>query len=258
MRGLDLSRVIAGPVAGRTLAAHGAEVLLVTGPHLPSIEWLVIDTGRGKRSAQIDLRREEGRATLAGLVRDTDIFSQGYRPQALARFGFAPEDLARLRPGIIAVSLSAYGRVGPWASRRGFDSLVQSATGFNAAEAAAAGVSLPKELPAQALDHATGYLMAFGAMMARYRQAREGGSWHVQVSLARTGRWLWQLGRVADGFGVTPPAIDQFPGILEETASPFGTLSAVRHPAILTATPARFCRGAMPLGHDPAAWPAST
>ena len=104
-----------------------------------------------------------------------------------------------ISPGIVYVSLSAYGHAGPWAERRGFNSLVQTATGFNHAEGQAAGIDGPKELPAQMLDHATGYLMAFGAMMARARQSREGGSWHVRVSLAQTGRWLWNLGRVADG-----------------------------------------------------------
>ena len=94
------------------------------------------------------------------------------------------------------MTLSAYGHAGPWAGRRGFDSLVQTATGFNHAEGQAAGIEGPKELPAQMLDHATGYFMAFGAMMAKARQAREGGSWHVRVSLAQTGRWLWNLGRL--------------------------------------------------------------
>ncbi len=122
---------------------------------------------------------------------------QGYRPGGLAAKGFSPEALAEMRPGIVVVTLSAYGHEGPWASRRGFDSLVQNASGINVAEAEAAGVAAPKELPAQALDHATGYLMAFGAMMALARKAQEGGSWHVRVSLAQTGHWLTQLGRVA-------------------------------------------------------------
>ena len=136
---------------------------------------------------------------LRDLLAQADIFSQGYRPRAIAALGFSPQDAARISPGIVYVSLSAYGHAGPWAERRGFDSLVQTATGFNHAEGQAAGVDGPKELPAQMLDHATGYLMAFGAMMARARQSREGGSWHVRVSLAQTGRWLWNLGRVADG-----------------------------------------------------------
>ena len=199
IRVLDLSRVIAGPVAGRTLAAHGADVLLISGPGLPAIPWLTIDTGRGKLTSFVELKSEQGRGVLRDLLAVADIFSQGYRPRAIAGLGFSPDDAARINPGIIYVTLSAYGHAGPWAERRGFDSLVQTATGFNHAEGQAAGVDGPKELPAQMLDHATGYFMAFGAMMAKARQAREGGSWHVQVSLAQTGRWLWNLGRVADG-----------------------------------------------------------
>src|SRR6201987_4991635 len=136
---------------------------------------------------------------MRNLRAGADIFSQGYRPRAIASLGFAPEDAAKISPGIVYVTLSAYGHAGPWAERRGFDSLVQTATGFNHAEGQAAGLDGPKELPAQMLDHATGYLMAFGAMMAKERQAREGGSWLVRTSLAQTGRWLWNLGRVADG-----------------------------------------------------------
>src|SRR6478735_7110922 len=199
IRVLDLSRVIAGPVAGRTLAAHGADVLLISGPQLPAIPWLTIDTGRGKLTSFVELKTEQGRAALRDLLKDADIFSQGYRPRALAALGFTPEDAAKINPRIVYVTLSAYGHAGPWAERRGFDSLVQTATGFNHAEGQAAGVDGPKELPAQMLDHATGHLMAFGAMMARARQAREGGSWHVRVSLAQTGRWLWNLGRLAGG-----------------------------------------------------------
>src|SRR6516225_2528365 len=198
LRVLDLSRVIAAPVAGRTLAAHGADVLLICGPDLPAIPWLTIDTGRGKLTSFVDLKSEQGRVQLRALLAQADIFSQGYRPLALAHLGFSPQDAARINPGIVCVSLSAYGHAGPWAERRGFDSLVQTATGFNHAEGQAAGVDGPKELPAQMLDHATGYLMAFGAMMAKARQSREGGSYLVRVSLAQTGRWLWGLGRIAD------------------------------------------------------------
>ena len=125
------------------------------------------------------------------------------------------------------MSLSAYGHAGPWAERRGFDSLVQTSTGFNHAEGQAAGVEGPKELPAQMLDHATGYLMAFGAMMAKARQAREGGSWHVRVSLAQTGRWLWNLGRIADGLKTEDIKGDAVGPLIEEVPSGFGPLRAV-------------------------------
>lgn len=256
VRVLDLSRVIAGPVAGRTLAAHGADVLLVSGPELPAIPWLTIDTGRGKLTTFVELKSETGRAQLRDLLKDADIFSQGYRPHALAALGFGPEEAARLNPGIVYVTLSAYGHAGPWAERRGFDSLVQTATGFNHAEGLAAGIDGPKELPAQILDHATGYLMAFGAMMAKARQTREGGSWHVRVSLAQTGRWLWNLGRLDNGLSAGDLAVEAVQAaFIESMPSGFGRLDAVRHAALLSKTPARWARPAMPLGSHPAQWP---
>lgn len=256
LRVLDLSRVIAGPVAGRTLAAHGADVLLVSGPELPAIPWLTIDTGRGKLTTFLELKSEAGRAQMRELLKDADIVSQGYRPRALAALAFAPEDVANINPGIVYVTLSAYGHAGPWAERRGFDSLVQTTTGFNHAEGQAAGIDGPKELPAQMLDHATGYLMAFGAMMAKARQAREGGSWHVRVSLAQTGRWLWNLGRLDGGLN-TPDITDEavHAAFIESVPSGFGTLKAVRHSALLSTTPARWRRPAMPLGSHPPQWP---
>src|SRR5882762_10142014 len=255
LRVLDLSRVIAGPVAGRTLAVHGADVLLISGPDLPSIPWLTIDNGRGKLTSLIELKSEQGRSVLRDLLPQADIFSQGYRPRALAALGFSPEEAADINPGIVYVSLSAYGHAGPWAERRGFDSLVQTATGFNHAEGQAAGVDGPKELPAQMLDHATGYLMAFGAVMAKARQSREGGSWHVRVSLARTGQWLWNLGRVADGFKTEDLKGETVQPFIEEIPSGFGPLRSVRHSAALSKTPAFWARPAMPLGSHPAEWP---
>ena len=256
LRVLDLSRVIAGPVAGRTLAVHGADVLLISGPELPAIPWLTIDTGRGKLSSFVELKTDQGRGVLRELLAQADIFSQGYRPRALEALGFSPQDAARINSGIVYVSLSAYGHAGPWAERRGFDSLVQTATGFNHAEGQAAGVEGPKELPAQMLDHATGYLMAFGAMMAKARQSREGGSWHVRVSLAQTGSWLWNLGRMADGFNAEDLKGEAVSPFVEEVPSGFGSLRAIRHSAALSKTPAFWSRPAMPLGSHPPQWPA--
>ena len=255
IRVLDLSRVIAGPVAGRALAVHGADVLLISSRHLPAIPWLTIDTGRGKLTSFVELKREQGQGALRDLLAEADIFSQGYRPHALAALGFSPQDAARINPGIVYVSLSAYGHAGPWAERRGFDSLVQTTTGFNHAEGQAAGVEGPKELPAQMLDHATGYLMAFGAMMAKAHQSREGGSWHVRVSLARTGRWLWNLGRVANGFKTEDLKGESVAPFMEEIPSGFGPLRSVRHSAVLSKTPAFWALPPMPLGSHPAQWP---
>ncbi len=250
---LELTHVIAGPVSGRVLAGHGADVLLVTAAHRPSMLPLVIDTGRGKLSTQIDLRQPSGPETLAGLAREADIFIQGYRPGAVAAHGFGPQEIARLRPGIVYASLSAYGHEGPWALRRGFDSLVQTASGLNLAEAEAFGSSEPRPLPAQALDHATGYLLAFAIMAALKRRAEQGGSWHVRLSLAQTGHWLRQLGRI-DGVHCPDPGFDDVRDRLRETQSGFGRLTTVRHAAEMSETPPYWARPSVPLGTHAPAW----
>ena len=251
---LDLTRVIAGPVCGRTLAVHGADVLLVGTRHLPVVEHLVVDTGRGKLSTFLDLRDADERATLAALLRDADVLVQGYRPGAIAAFGYGPHDAARMRPGIVYVSLCAYGHAGPWAGRRGFDSLVQNANGLNAAEAEAAGADRPQPLPAQAIDHGTGHLMAFAAMTALARRAVEGGSWHVRLSLAQTGHWLRGLGRI-DGLACPDPGFDDVRDRIEDSESGFGRLTAVRYAADMEETPPRWARPSVPLGTHAPAWP---
>jgi crotonobetainyl-CoA:carnitine CoA-transferase CaiB-like acyl-CoA transferase len=252
---LDLTRIIAGPVCGRTLAAHGADVLLVTAAHLPSIEPLAIDNGRGKLATFLDLRDAGGRDQLAALLRGSDVFVQGYRPGAIARYGFSPQEVARLRPGIVYVSICAYGHEGPWATRRGFDSLVQNANGLNVAEAEAAGAHQPKPLPAQALDHATGFLMAFATMSALKHRATQGGSWHVRCSLAQTGQWVRSLGRVA-GLQCPNPGFDDVRDRLEDSASGFGRLTSVRHSAVMSETPPYWARPSVPFGTHAPEWPA--
>ena len=254
VRVLDLSRIIAGPVAGRALAQHGAEVLMVNGPHLPNIAPLVIDNGRGKRSAVIDLRDAAGRETLTGLVSGADVFLQAYRPGALTARGFGPEELARVRPGIVYVSVCAYGHTGPWAARRGFDSLVQSASGIAFTEREAAGWDEPKHLPCQALDHATGYLAAFGAMAALARRATEGGSWHVRVSLAQTGRWLQSFGLLPDGWKAPDVSIDDVRDCLGTVQSEFGRVLGVLPAERLEETPARFDLPPARIGAHEAKW----
>ncbi|KAI8986178.1 CoA-transferase family III [Trametes punicea] len=206
IRVLDLTRVLAGPVCGRTLAAHGADVLLVTSPKLPALPDLDVDTSRGKRTTQLDLNETADRETFSSLVKDADVFLQAYRPGGLAGKGFGVENVVRVRPGIVYASLCAYGWDGPWRDRRGFDSLVQTATGFNVAEAEAYAAYTgetaaprplpPKPLPLQALDHVAGYMLAFGIQAALYRTFTEGGSWEVRVSLAAVGRWIRSLGQL--------------------------------------------------------------
>jgi crotonobetainyl-CoA:carnitine CoA-transferase CaiB-like acyl-CoA transferase len=250
VRVLDLTRILAGPVGGRALAAQGADVLLINSPKLPNIE-AIADTSRGKRSAHLDLHREQDRNTLWQLIDGAHVFSQGYRPGGLAALGYSPEAMAERRPGIVCVSLTAYGTQGPWAGRRGFDSLVQTAMGFNHAEGEAAGDGKPRALPMQLLDQATGYLMAFGAAAALCRQQQEGGNWQVQVSLAQTGHWIRSLGRVAEGLKIAKPNIEPH---LETSSSGFGQLKAVCPSAQLSRTSAGYALPSMPPGSAEPRW----
>jgi hypothetical protein len=190
---------------------------------------------------------------LRRLVEGCDVVVQSYRPGALAAHGFAPADLAALRPGIVVATLSAYGETGPWGGRRGFDSLVQTATGFNTAEAEADGTAGPKPLPCQALDHASGQFLALGAMAALRRRATEGGSWLVRVSLAATGLWLRGLGQRADGFAVPDPG-ESLGDCREASDSGFGRIEAVRHAVRLSETPPRWILPSVPLGTHPPRW----
>ena len=254
IRVLEMTRVLAGPICGRTLAAHGADVLRVISPQLPTIEEADIDTGRGKRSAHVDLTTDDGASDFRTLLGGADIFLQSYRPGAVARRGFGPSEAAAIRPGIVCVSLSAYGQAGPWAERRGFDSLVQTSTGLNDAEAKAAGETGLRPLPCQAIDHASGYLMALGSMAALLRRIDEGGSWHVRVSLARTGHWFRQMGRVANGFDAPDIEFAQIADRLTSQHSGYGTLQAVSHAAVLSETPAQWARPSVPFGTDPPRW----
>jgi hypothetical protein len=230
VRVLDLTRVIAGPVAGRTLAAHGAQVLRIGAAHLALVPELVVDTGFGKRFAHLDLRTPDGRETLRDLVAQADVLLQAYRPGALANLGFGPQDCARLRPGLTYVDISAWGSTGPWADRRGFDSLVQMACGIADEGRNAAGdpSGTPRPLPAQVLDHATGFLAALGAIQAlRHRQITGGGS-HVQVSIAATAAWLDGLGRDPAGLAVRDPGADDVADLLRTDDTPYGPVVHVR------------------------------
>jgi hypothetical protein len=248
VRVLELTHVIAGPVAGRTLAAHGADVLHIGAAHLPVLRPLAMDTGLGKRSAHIDLRTQTGRDRLWRLIAEADVFIQSFRPGALANLGFTAERLAEAKPGIVLVELDAYGWEGPWAARRGFDSLVQMASGI----AAETAVDEPRPLPAQALDHGTGWLTAAAVMTGLRRRAVDGGSWRARLSLARTGRWLDSLGRSDH----TSARLD-VSGLLAEIASPFGRLTHVRVPGTLPAANPYWAHGSPLPGSDTAAFTAA-
>jgi len=253
VRVVDCTRVIAGPMAGRTFAEHGADVLRVNGPHLPVMEALVINTGIGKRSCFVDLRNAEGVATLEGLIADADIFVDSYRPGTLARRGFGPERLAELRPGIVSVSLDAWSRAGPFSERRGYDSLVQSACGLAVRD----DEVKPARLPCQPLDYLTGYLAAIGAMVALRRRIIEGGSWHVSLSLARTAEWIFRmtdaLGFVADLPGRAPEP-EELNTLMQEMDSEFGRLRFLRPVVSMSETRPGWDRPPVPPGNDAAAW----
>jgi crotonobetainyl-CoA:carnitine CoA-transferase CaiB-like acyl-CoA transferase len=202
VRVLDLTRVLAGPTCGRTLASYGADVLHVRAERLDTTELFDLDTGHGKRSAFLDLVKPADAEMLRRLVRDAHIFVDSYRPGALAKHGFTPAALAHIARGITYVSISCYGHEGLWAERRGWEQLAQSATGIaheqGAFTAPRKGLRdpVPELIPAAACDYITGYLAAAGAAAALLRRIREGGSWHVQVSLSATAQWLQSLGKI--------------------------------------------------------------
>ena len=260
VRVLDLTRVLAGPTCARTLAEHGADVLKITASHLASSKSQEHDTGHGKLSAYLDLRQDKDVEILRGLVSEADVFSQGYRPGTLAQRGLSPEDLAKLRPGIVYVSLSAFGRVGPWASRRGFDTVVQTVSGitdrqgklFPGAEPG------PQFYPVSAIDYLTGYLMAFGALTALARRVREGGSWLVRISLAQTGRWLVERGQVPEAElqdvsqDFTPEEIERWS---TSTDVPGGRLRHLAPVLQFSETQPYWARPSVPLGYHDPVWP---
>ncbi|MEV8597920.1 CoA transferase [Streptomyces sp. NPDC052012] len=264
VRVLDLTRVIAGPVATRTLALLGADVLRLDSPRLPELPDQHADTGFGKRSARLDLRAD--RRAFEELLAAADVVVTGYRPGALDRFGLTPEALAKRRPGVVVAQLSAWGEGGPWGERRGFDSLVQVATGIAAIEGSA---RQPGALPAQALDHGTGYLLAAGVLRALTEQGDEGGSRFVRVALARTAGWLLEgaAGRLPEGAaeplpegegpagGLSEPAEPSPDAWLAERESPLGRLRYALSPVWFAGAPRDWERPPGRWGADPARWP---
>ncbi len=259
VRVLDLTRVLAGPTCARTLAEHGADVLKITAPHLPNIGYQEFDTGHGKLSAHLDLRQPKDLATLKELVREADVFSQGYRPGTLGTRGLSPEELAALRPGLVYVSLCAFSHVGPWASRRGFDTVVQNVSGITTrqGELFPGAQPGPQFYPVSAIDYLTGYLMAFGAMVALARRAREGGSWLVRISLAQTGRWLVSRGEVPESALTDVPkefTPEELTRWSTTSDTPVGRLGHLKPVVQLSETPPFWARPSVPLGHNEPVW----
>lgn len=257
LRVLDLTRVLAGPTCARTLAQHGAETLYVSSPNLPTTERFVSDTNPGKRAAFLDLRAPADAERLRALVRDCDVFSQGYRGGALERLGFGPLDLAELRPGVICTAINAYGHEGPWARRPGWEQLAQTVTGMAVQHGQDMGGAGPQLQPAAVADYTTGYLAALGSMIALRRRALYGGSYLVRVSLSRTAMWVRGFGR-ADAArldAVQPLGQDELAGwMIDVPDSGFGPMRRLRPAVRLSATPAGWALPVSRLGAHPPAW----
>lgn len=253
VRVLDLTQVLAGPTCARTLAEHGAEVLRLGPPDLPGSERFAMDTGHGKRSAFLNLRQESDIKTLWSLVRDADVFSQGYRLGAMDKMGFSPQALAQLRTGMIYVSINCYGHEGPWRERRGWEQLAQTVSGIAKEEG---GPGDPRLLPAAVTDYTTGYLAAFGTLVALGRRAREGGSYLVSNSLTQTAMLLGRLGRVAAEEAAAQPRNlppEEVSRLTVVTDTPYGRMTHLAPIVQLSETPARWALPTVPPGtHEPA------
>lgn len=259
VRVVEMSRVIAAPVAGKTLAAHGADVIWITSPTLPDLPTLDRSLARGKRTVQLDIKKPEDKEQLIKLLSTADIFIQGFRPGALANQGLTPEYLAKLNPKLVIANMSAFGPSGPWSKRRGFDSLVQTCSGMNVSEAERYGQGTPAmPMPCQVLDHAGGYLLATAAMAGLYHRITLGGSWHVDVSLAGVMKYLRSLGQYPDasGFDVDDykKPDDVLPEYYETKDSGFGSLRAIKHSAKIDGIEVGWEIMPKPLGSDKPEW----
>ncbi|MFT5173378.1 MAG: crotonobetainyl-CoA:carnitine CoA-transferase CaiB-like acyl-CoA transferase [Gammaproteobacteria bacterium] len=251
VRVLDLTRILAGPIAARTLAEHGADVLMVAAEHLPQTPENVIDTSHGKRSCFLDLRREADVETLRQLARRTDVFSQGYRPGIIERHGFGPQALAELRPGIVYLTVSCYGLDGPFSQRAGWEQVAQTVSGI----CHDGNDKGPALLPAAANDYTTGYLGAYGVLLALARRAREGGSYHVEVSLCRSAQYIYDLGKTATGEFTQAPdeaEVDALRMRSEPARGPIRHLAPVLN---MSETATRWERPTPVLGGDEPSWP---
>lgn len=255
VRVLDLTRVLAGPTCARTLAQFGANAMVISAPKLPSVPYFVTDTGHGKLAAYVDLSLEIGRATLRTLVQQADIFSQGYRLGALERLGFGPLELSKLRPGIIYTAINCYGHEGPWRGRPGWEQLGQTVTGMAVIHGGDEG---PRLQPAALTDYITGFLAAFGSMVALSRRAAYGGSYLVRVSLAQTATWIRSLGIAgAERLQAVEPLRDgEIASYSITTETGFGRMTHLRPPGQMSVTPPRWTRGVVPLGTHQPSWPA--
>ena len=248
---LDLTRVLAGPVASRFLAGLGADVLRIDSPswNEPGV---VPEMTLGKRCARLDLKSAEGRRIFDCLLQDTDILFHGYRADALEQLGYTASALQTLAPGLIDVSLNAYGWSGPWRNRRGFDSLVQMSSGIAAAGMAWKQADKPVPLPLQALDHATGYLMAASALQALSERLKSGRGGSARLSLARTAKLLVEAGQVPEQPALRAEEASDQGLVVEQTA--WGPAHRLLAPVTISGTPLQWDLAAGELGSHRAQW----
>lgn len=248
IRVLDLTRILAGPSCSRTLASYGAEVMRIASPNLPSIEPFVIETSHGKKSAFIDLDTNKGIENLKNLIKEADVFVNGYRTGALESRGFGPNELAQIRPDLIYVSINCYGRVGPWINRKGWEQLAQTTTGIAYEQRTQSGK--PQLIQAAATDYTTGYLAAYGTMVAIANRIKEGGNWHVQASLCQTGMWLIRLGATLDQ--TKAAGMGKLDEIMTQVETEWGPLIHLKPVVKLSKTQPKWSVPPVPLGfHEP-------
>ncbi len=248
-RVLDLTRVLAGPTCARTLASYGADALRVGADHLPSIPLFTVDTGLGKRATALNLQNDRDAARLRRLVRQTDVFSQGYRTGAMERLGFGITDVIRMRPGAVYVSINCYGHDGDWRTRPGWEQLAQAVTGMAVRQGRHLKQSEPTLLPAAVNDYITGYLAALGALVALERRARVGGSYWVRVSLVRTAMWVRSLGERA-AVRPQPLTAKELASFSDSTDSAWGKLAYLEPAVRLGNARVGWERPPSPLGSD--------
>jgi crotonobetainyl-CoA:carnitine CoA-transferase CaiB-like acyl-CoA transferase len=247
---LDMTRVIAGPVCTKFLAAYGAEVLRLDPPGFAEVPALLPETTAGKRTAALDLRADADRAIFETLVADADVLVTGLRADALAGLGYGDETLTAINPALIVASLNAYGWDGPWRDRRGFDSLVQMSCGIAAAGALAVGQDEPFPLPVQALDHATGYLLAAEVGRALTRRLTRSAVGRIRASLIGTANLLWSLPRPTS----QPPKPSPGDFELVDTGTAWGSARRVPLPGTIAGVTPEWQVEAGPLGRHRPTW----
>lgn len=251
LRVLDLTRVLAGPVASRTLAGFGANVLRIDPPNWEEPN-IVPDVTLGKRCARLDLTQKTDRNIFEQLLMNADILIHGYRPGALEKLGYCKSNRQKISPSLIEVSLNAYGWTGPWSQRRGFDSLVQMSSGIANAGMHWAQQNRPTPLPVQALDHATGYLMAAAAIRAITNGMSGKGFATARLSLARTAKLLLSHPQEKNDLAAININAADFSPIIERT--PWGLANRLKPAVKVSSTPMQWNNPSCSLGLAEPKW----